>query len=102
MITVIVYFRLPDGMIREEIISKFEQTVQKWRDNQDLIRKNYLIDLDRGIAGGVYLWKEKIHAEIWLGAEFRKMVKDNYGEVPTIQFFETPIVVDNIAGDITK
>ena len=102
MITVIVYFKLPDGMTREEIISKFEQTTQKWRDNQDLIRKNYLIDFDRGIAGGVYLWKEKMHAEIWLGAEFRKMVKDNYGGEPTFQFFETPIVVDNIAGDITK
>ena len=102
MITVIVYFKLPDGMTREEIISKFEQNAQKWRDNQDLIRINYLIDLDRGIAGGVYLWKEKMHAEIWLGAEFRKMVKDNYGEEPTFQFFETPIVVDNIAGDIKK
>ena len=102
MITVIVHFRLPDGMVREKIISKFEHTVQKWRDNQDLIRKYYLINLDRGIAGGVYLWKKKIHAEIWLGAEFRKMVKDNYGEEPTFQFFETPILVDNIAGDITK
>ena len=100
--TVIVYFKLPDGMTREKIISNFEQTAQKWSDNQDLIRKNYLIDIDRGIAGGVYLWKEKMHAEIWLGAEFRKMVKDNYGEEPTFQFFETPIVVDNIAGDITK
>ena len=102
MITVIVYFRLPNGMIREEIISKFEQTAQKWRDNQDLIRINYLIDLDSGIAGGVYLWKEKMHADIWLGAEFRKMIKDNYGDEPTLQFFETPIVVDNIAGNIMK
>ena len=102
MITVIVYFKLPDGMTREEIIAKFEQTTKKWSDNQDLIHKNYLIDLDRRIAGWVYLWKEKMHAEIWLGAEFRKMVRDNYGEEPTFQFFETPIVVDNIAGDITK
>ena len=102
MFTVIVYLKLPDGMTRENIISKFEQNTQKWRDNQDLICKNYLIDLDRGIAGGVYLWMEKMHAEIWLGAEFRKMVKDNYGEEPTFQFFETPIVVDNITGYITK
>ena len=48
------------------------------------------------------MWKEKMHAEIWLGAEFRKMVKENYGEEPTFQFFETPIVVDNITGYITK
>ena len=102
MFTVIVYFKLPDEMTREEIIFKFEQTTQKWLDNQDLIRKNYLIDLDNKIAGGVYLWKEKIHADIWLGAEFRKTVKDNYGEEPTFQFFETPIVVDNITGNITK
>ena len=102
MITVIVNFKLPEGMTHEEIISKFENTVQKWRDNQDLIRKNYLIDLDRGIAGGVYLWKEKMHAEIWLGAEFKKMVKENYGGEPTVQFFETPIVVDNTAGGIIQ
>ena len=102
MITVILNFKIPDGMSRSEIISKFEQTVQKWSDNQDLVRKNYLIDLDSGIAGGIFLWKERVHAKIWLGAEFRKMVKDNYGEEPTFQFFETPIVVDNIAGDITK
>ena len=102
MITVIVYFRLPNEMTREEIVYKFEHTSQKWSDNPDLIRKNYIIDLDKGIAGGVYLWKEKIHADIWLGAEFRKMVKDNFGNEPTFQFFETPIVVDNITGDITK
>ena len=40
MITVIVNFVLPDRMTREEIISKFEQTTEKWSDNQDLIRKN--------------------------------------------------------------
>ena len=102
MITVIVYFKFSDELTREEIISKFEHNVQKWSENQDLIRKNYIIDLDRGVAGGVYLWKEKMHAEIWLGAEFRKMVKDSYCEEPSFQFFETPIVVDNIAGDIMR
>ena len=102
MITVIVNFKLPEGITRDEIISKFELTTHKWSENQDLIRKSYLFNLDTGIAGGVYLWTEKIHAESWLGAEFRKMVKDNYGEEPTFAFFETPIVVDNIAGDITK
>ena len=48
------------------------------------------------------MWKEKMHAEIWLGAEFRKLVKDNYGDEPLLQFFETPIVVDNFTGNITR
>ena len=102
MITVIVNFKLPTGLTHEDIISRFEKTSAKWSDNPDLIRKNYLIDFDRGIAGGVYLWKEKIHADIWLGAEFKKMVRDNYGDEPTFQFFETPIVVDNLSGNIIR
>ena len=40
MITVIVNFKLPDETTRQKIIPKFEQTTQKWSDNQDLIRKN--------------------------------------------------------------
>ena len=102
MITVIAYFKLKEEMTREDIIFKFEQNTQKWSDNLDLIHINYLIDLDRKIAGAVYLWKEEIHAEIWLGAEFKKAIKDNYGEEPALQFFETPIVLDNITGNITK
>ena len=102
MITVIVNFKIPNGFIRDEVIAKFEQSTSKWLDNPDLIRKYYLIDIDRGIAGGVYLWKEKMHADIWLGAEFRKMVKDNYGDEPLLQFFETPIVLDNFADNIIR
>tara|TARA_Y100000739_G_C20159776_1_gene262740 strand:+ start:339 stop:467 length:129 start_codon:yes stop_codon:yes gene_type:complete len=41
-----------------------------------------------------------MHAEIWLGAEFRKMGKNNYGNEPSLQFFETPIVVDNFTSNI--
>ena len=102
MITVIVNFKLPNGITRDEVITKFEQSTAKWRDNSNLIRKYYLFYIDRGIAGGVYLWKEKMHAEIWLGAEFKKMVKDNYGDEPSLKFFETPIVVDNFTGNILK
>ena len=102
MITVVVNFKITAGITREEIINKFEKTVAKWSSNPDLIRKSYLIDPDRGTAGGICLWKEKIHAKIWHGAEFRKTVKDNFGEEPVLQFYETPIVVDNLAGNIVK
>ncbi len=102
MITEIVTFKLPDGTTREKVISNMEKTALTWRENPDLIRKNYLFDAERGIAGGVYLWKEKAHAEKWHGAEFRKKVKELYGAEPESQFFETPIIVDNVAGEIAK
>ena len=51
------------------MISIFELYTAKWRDNPDLIRNNYLFDIVRVIAGRVFL-NGKMHAEIWLGAEF--------------------------------
>jgi hypothetical protein len=72
-----------------------------WRENPDLIRKYYLFDAKSGVTGGVYLWKEKAHAEKWHGEEFRKKVKELYGAEPESQFFETPIVVDTVAGEVT-
>jgi hypothetical protein len=102
MITEIVTFKLPDGTTREEVFSTFEKTVPSWAENPDLIRKTYLFDAETGIAGGVYLWKEKAQAEKWHGAEYRKKVKDLYGTEPESQFFETPIVIDNRSGRIAK
>ena len=102
MITEIVTFKLPDGTTREEVISAFEKTVPTWAKNPDLIRKTYLFDAETGIAGGVYLWKDKAQAEKWHGAEYRKKVKELYGTEPESQFFETPIVIDNRFGEIAK
>ena len=100
MITEIITFKLPDGSVREHVFANFEKTAPIWRDNPDLIRKNYLFDAESGIAGGVYLWREKAHAEKWHGAEIRERVKKLYGAEPQSRFFETPIVVDNVAGEL--
>jgi len=102
MITEIVTFKLPTGIKREEAIAKFETSVALWQTNPDLIRKNYLFDEKNGIGGGVYLWKERAHGEKWHGEAFRKRVKEVYGSEPTSQFFETPIVIDNAAGEVVK
>lgn len=58
MLTEIVMVKLPDGMTRDEVISNFEATATTWRENPDLIRKNYVFDAASGVAGGVYLWKK--------------------------------------------
>jgi hypothetical protein len=102
MITEIVTFKLPKGMTHEDVVANFEKTAPNWKANPDLIRKNYLVDVENGLAGGVYLWKDRAHAEKWHGEAFRNKVKEIYGSEPEIQFFETPIVVDNSAGTMSK
>ncbi len=102
MITEIVTFKLPVGSKQREVFANFAKTASIWSDNPDLIRKHYLFNAETGIAGGVYLWREKFHAHKWHGAEFRDRIKKLYDAEPNSQFFETPIVVDNLAGEITK
>ena len=102
MITEIVTFKLPNGMTREDLVANFEKTAPTWNANPDLIRKNYLIDIANGVAGGVYLWREHAGAEKWHGQAFRDKVKEVYGSEPDIRLFETPIVVDNVADEIVK
>lgn len=102
MITEIVTFKLRAGTTLGELVANYEKTAPIWRDNPDLVRKNYIFDAEQGIGGGVYVWKERAHAEKWHGAEFRARVRATYGSEPQIQFFETPIIVDPLAGVISK
>ena len=102
MITEIVTFKVPAGTTREQHSLNSEESALIWSENPDLIRKNYIFDPETGIAGGVYLWKERAHAERWHGAEWRKVIEELYGSEPESQFFETPIVVDNLASEIVR
>jgi hypothetical protein len=102
MITEVVTFKIPAGTTREEHFENSARTALGWGENPDLIRKYYLLDLEKGIAGGVYLWKEKAHAEKWHGDEWRSVIQELYGSEPESQFFETSVIVDNLAGEIVK
>jgi hypothetical protein len=102
MITEIVTFKLPQGMTHEDVVANFEKTAPNWKANPDLIRKNYLVDAGNGVAGGVYVWTDRAHAEKWHGEAFRNMVKEIYGSEPELRYFETPIVVDNTTNAIPK
>jgi hypothetical protein len=95
MITEVVTFKLSTGMTRDQLISNYRQTAPKWRENPDLIRKNYLYDAN-GVGGGVCLWKDISAAKKWHDDRWRGVV-ERYSSEPIITYFETAIVVDNLA-----
>ena len=102
MITEIVTLRLPGVLARKDILKRFDASARVWANNPDLIRKNYLLDIENGMIGGVYLWKTRQAAEKWHGPAFRKQAREVYGAEPEIRFFDTPIVVDNVIGTVVK
>jgi hypothetical protein len=53
MITEIVLWKMPDGMSREEVLSKSRLSVPVWQANPDLIHKAYVFDETSRRGGGV-------------------------------------------------
>jgi hypothetical protein len=100
MITEIVLFDLPKGMTRAEVERNFRDSIPRWRENPDLLRKNMIYDIEAGKAGGVYTWNSVAEAKRWHGEEFRRRILKLFGSEPTYRYFETPVVVDNAAGEV--
>lgn len=100
MITAFVQFKLPEPISREKARELFSGTAPKYREIHGLIRKYYLLSQDSGTAGGVYLWNSQEDAERLYTDEWKKFIFDKYGAPPSVTYFESPVVVDNLTGEI--
>ena len=100
MITAIVQFKLPASVSREKAQELFSGTAPRYQQTPGLIRKYYLLSLDGGTAGGVYLWESRQDADRLYTNEWREFVARTYGAAPEVMYFETPVVVDNVGGGI--
>ena len=99
MITALVQFKLPQPVTREKAQQLFVGTAPRYRQTSGLIRKYYLLSEDGGTAGGVYLWKSKKDAAALYTKEWENLIRERYGAVPTVTYFESPVVVDNLANE---
>jgi hypothetical protein len=102
MVTAFVQFKLPSAMSRDQAKEIFMSTAPKYQAAPGLIRKYYLLSEDGGTAGGVYLWQSSEDAESLYTKEWKNFVKDKYGAEPTVVYFHSPIVVDNLTKEIIK
>ena len=97
MITVVVNFPLPDEMTLEQFKERMLETVPTYQAVPGLVRKNYLFDDDCRVGGGAYTFGTRKEAETCFSAEFVERVTNRFG-APVINYFDTPIVVDNEHG----
>ena len=100
MITAIVRFKMPEGTTLEEATKLFEGSAPNYRGLEGLVRKYYLYG-EGATAGGAYLWESREAAERVYSDDWKAMMKERYGMVPTIEFFESPVIVDNAADQVT-
>ena len=95
MMIEVITFQLPEGMTCDNVIKYYEDTTDKLRNINELIRNNYIYDGEVRLGSGIYHWKAVAAADQWHDAEWRKFVKDLYGSDPVVRRFEVPIVADN-------
>jgi hypothetical protein len=101
MITAFVQFKLPQSLSIEKAREIFLGTAPKYREIHGLIRKYYLLSQDGGTAGGIYLWNSQEDAESLYTEEWKNFIHDKYGALPSVTYFESPVIVDNTTGEIT-
>ncbi len=102
MITAIVKFRLPEPFSVEQARAVFASTAPRYVGMQGLVRKHYLLSEDGRTAGGVYLWQTRADAERVYNDEWRQFISDKYATEPEVTYFDTPVMVDNVAGQVVE
>ena len=100
MLTAIVQFPLAEPMTVEEAKEEFSATAPLYQTTPGLVRKYYLLSEDGLTGGGVYLWTSRADADLAYSDEWKRRVAEKYGSAPTITYFHSPVIVDNIDGSI--
>lgn len=100
MITVVALFQLPASTTLADAKQIFESTAPRYRDIAGLIRKYYIFEPASRKAGGCYLLKDRAAAEQLFDDKWRSFVTTKYGAEPQVSMFETPVLVDNVLGQI--
>jgi hypothetical protein len=94
MITAVVRFKLPQGTTQQDAKALYEKSVPNYQGVPGLVRKYYLYGEDQ-TGGGVYLWTDRPTAERFYSEAWRNSIKQRFGNAPDIQFFDSPVIVDN-------
>jgi len=100
MITVIDTFQLRKPITRDEARKIFLSTAPKYQGVAGLVRKYYVLSQDGNTVGGIYLWNSRAEADAMYTESWRAFVREKYGADPSVTYFESPVVVDNLTHEI--
>jgi hypothetical protein len=100
MIIAFTSFKLPKPITREQARSIFLSTAPTYLGVPGLFRKHYVLSEDGATVGGVYLWSSRPEAEAMYTESWRSFVREKYGTDPTVTYFESPVLVDNVAQQV--
>ena len=99
MFVVIVKFKISDDIDNNSIKEKFKETAPMYQETNGLIRKNYLFNESKNMAGGVYIFNNSENAHAWFDESRIQWLTDRYSE-PERTYFDCPVEVNNDSNKI--
>ena len=99
MFVVIVKFKISDSVDNDSIKEKFKETAPMYQETKGLIRKNYLFNESKNIAGGVYIFDNSENGFAWFDESRIQWLTDRYSQ-PEITYFDSPVEVNNDSNKI--
>ncbi|MCW2308075.1 YdhR family protein [Rhodobium gokarnense] len=100
MITAFVQFQLAPETTLDAATAIFRSTAPRYLGLRGLIRKHYIFDPQNAKAGGFYVFENRAAAEAVFDDAWRALVNEKYGCEPELTFFDSPVCVDNVKGEI--
>jgi heme-degrading monooxygenase HmoA len=95
LITVVTRFQLPAGVTADQIRAEFDEVAPGLRNVPGLVRKQFLHSKDCRTGGGVYLWNDERAAHAFMNQRVAPMIREKFHVEPTIEFYESPVIVEN-------
>jgi len=84
----------------DAVKSGFLEVAPFFRNRSGLLRKYFLLSDDGATGGGVYLWTSRQAARDFSEGTIRPMIKEKFRVEPSITYFDTSVVVDNVSSEI--
>ena len=101
MVTVIVRYKTPKRYTTEEISAILQFGAEHmFKGLPQLYSKQFCFDVESSEGVSVYLWESTEAAESFFNEQFLESFQQGMGAVPTVEYLNTIVTVDNRAGDI--
>jgi hypothetical protein len=102
MILELVEFNSPKGWSRAQVAEEARNVIPKWQANKELLRKDFLLELNGKTGAGVYVWRSVEAAKNAHNEEWKQSVIKRCGSAPTIRYFDLFLQVDNESDKVTE
>lgn len=102
MHTAIVTIPIPATLTQAQYAAYTGEIAARFQGVPGLVRKNFLFSRESGLAGGVYTWRDRAEGERFYAGAWRDAIVGRFGVEPKIEWFYSPVIVDNESGTVTK